>query len=192
MANKLDHQLDFANQTLLFDAISNVSDSTLLDPSNQLSSNDSPELLNDLQNRIEYLIKYNAYLKNQADMFDSNIRQLRISISKVLKRQSDTIQSKIKNDLEKRDELMSTISSLEFNYATSETQIQSLSQQLESAISLNEELRLANSQLKSELDSLNLASQEQLTIQETNYIDNEISICKNALAIIESAENNAE
>lgn len=185
--NKLENQLDLVNQTVLFEAISHVSASNISEKSTPLFNNDAKmEKVDQLQNRISYLTNYNAYLKSQAELIETNLKQLRMMIPQILKRQSEQVQSKIKMEIEKRDELMELIPKLESDYQNLQSEIECIDQQIEASSSLNDDLRMKNIQLMTDFNSLNLPSEELLTTQQTNFIESEFKSHKNKISIIDS------
>lgn len=187
--NKLDHQLDLVNQTVLFEAISHISNSNASDQAAPFLNSNSDNI-DQLQNRISYLTNYNAYLKSQVDLIETNLKQLRILIPQVLKRQNEQVQSKIKIEIEKRDRLMELIPKLESNYHNLLSQIQCIDQQIEASSSLNNDLKKKNIQLMTKLKSYDLPSDEFVTVQMTNYMESEIRNHKNKIDIIDPNNEN--
>lgn len=185
--NKLECQLDLVNQTVLFEAISHVSASNVSEQTTPLlhSNSNNSEKIDQLHSKISYLTNYNAYLKSQVDLIETNLKQLRMMIPQVLKRQTEQVQSKIKIEIEKRDELIELIPKLESDYHDLLSKIECIDQQTEASASLNHDLIMKNSQLMTEFNSLNLPADELLTTQQTNYIDSENKRQKNLLEIIE-------
>lgn len=186
---KLEHQLDLVNQTVLFEAISHVAASNVSEQTAPQLNNENNEMIDQLQNRISYLTNYNAYLKSQADLIETNLKQLRMMIPQILKRQSEQVQSKIKTEIEKKDELMEMIPKLESNYHNLLSKIQCIDQQIKTSRSLNTELRMKNIQLATEFNSLDLPYDELLTVKQTNGIESEIKEHKNKIEIAGSGDN---
>ncbi|KAK8898890.1 hypothetical protein M9Y10_001182 [Tritrichomonas musculus] len=186
---KLEHQLDLVNQTVLFEAISHVAASNVSEQTTLQLNNENNEMIDQLQNRISYLTNYNAYLKSQADLIETNLKQLRMMIPQILKRQSEQVQSKIKTEIEKKDELMEMIPKLESNYHNLLSKIQCIDQQIKTSRSLNTELRMKNIQLATEFNSLDLPYDELLTVKQTNGIESEIKEHKNKIEIAGPGDN---